>query len=108
MITQEVVDRYAKANALEKWYHKEVELLKSELKDALLDGARCPDQGPFLVKIEPIPKANFAWKDVAEELAELMKAQRVLARIIKSKGMRDEMHLTLVHNPRWKTARHKK
>lgn len=105
MIQQRTVDRYAKANALEKRYHKEVEGLKEELKKALLGGSKCPDRGPFLVEIETVPKADFSWKDIAEELAEQVKAQKILERIVKSKGKRNEKHLKLVANPRWKTKR---
>ena len=101
MIRQSDVDRYVRVRALMSRYAKESNTLHDKLLSQLGQGFNSPRKGPFLVVRATSDKPNFGWKEMAEALAEKLKAQPLLNQLVKAAGRRQEERLEIVANPAW-------
>ena len=77
-LTQRLVTRYAKFNALKNLLEKWLKAKRKEIVEALNAGEKCPDRGPYLLKVVPAEE-RLNWREefkkhlmtvLAEELAE--------------------------------------
>lgn len=70
-LTQRFITRYAKFNALKNALERWLEAHKSELREALLAGQKCPDRGPYLIEVSE-RGGRVNWK---EEFSAHLKAK---------------------------------
>jgi len=52
-LSQKLVTKYAKLNALKNLIERWLEKKKAEIKEALKAGAKCPARGPFVLELQP-------------------------------------------------------
>lgn len=104
-LTQEQVDLYVAAKAAMAELQNTVEKQAAAIKKVLLEGARCPNKGPYLLRCDIEMRLKPSWKDLALQAAiRLTKGNRALARkaiaaVVRAAPRTEIPKLTVHPNP---------
>lgn len=69
-ISQDEVDEYVQRDSQLKLLTKAHEAQKGDLKERLLEGAKCPLRGPYLLEITEQQRSTINWKQETQLLLE--------------------------------------